>query len=72
MDYIKCRELSFGEKLHLWRMENQFSRNDVANILVCSCRTVGTWERGEKLPGYDSIIAVSKMMNVSSDWLLGL
>lgn len=63
---------SFGDKLYRWRMENGKSQNDVAQALNCSRRTVSAWESGQKLPGYDSIIAVAILMQVSADWLLGI
>lgn len=63
---------SFGTKLYSWRMKNGKSQNDVAQALNCSRRTVSAWESDQKLPGYDSIIAVAVLMQVSADWLLGI
>lgn len=63
---------SFGEKLYAWRIENNLSQNAVAKILNCSRKTVGDWEKNSILPNYDSIIAVTIMMKVSADWLLGI
>lgn len=71
MDYIDYTS-TFGEKLLWWRETNGFSQSDVADILCCTRRTITAWERGEKLPAYDSIIAVAKMMHVTADYLLGM
>lgn len=63
---------SFGEKLYAWRIENNLSQNAVAKILNCSRKTIADWEENLTLPNYDSIIAVTVMMKVSADWLLGI
>ena len=63
---------SFGEKLYTWRIENNLSQNAVAKILNCSRKTIPDWEENLTLPNYDSIIAVTIMMKVSADWLLGI
>lgn len=63
---------SFGEKLYAWRIENNLSQNAVAKILNCSRKTIADWEKNLILPNYDSIIAVTIMMKVSADWMLGI
>lgn len=65
-------EYLFGSKLQCWRSEHNVSQEKVADILNVSRRTVIAWEQGEKLPRYESIIAVAQLMNVTTDWLLGL
>ena len=64
--------LSLGQKLYQWRTYHQLSQGEVARLLNCSRRTVIAWEHDEKLPGYDFIIALALLMDVSSDWLLGM
>lgn len=63
---------TFGEKLYDWRIANNFSQTHVSKILNCTRETISGWEKGNILPNYDSIIAVTLMMKVSSDWLLGI
>lgn len=63
--------MEIGTKIKLWRKEHEFSRDDLADKLGFSERTIAAWERGERLPGYDGICALADFMGVSADWLLG-
>lgn len=63
--------LDFKTKITNWRIESGYTQEEMADICKISTRTIQTWERGERLPGFDSLILISKTMGVSIDWLCG-
>ena len=60
-----------GQKIRIWREENESSRKMFADLLNYSEKAVQNWENGTALPSFDAIISVAKLMGVSIDWLLG-
>ena len=62
---------SFRNKLVFWRIENDYTQEDIADMCNISTRTVQSWEHGKSLPGFDSLILIANTMDVSVDYLLG-
>ena len=60
-----------GIKLRQWRTVHKLSQEEVAELLQYAPRTIQCWEHGTKLPGYDAIISIATLMDVSIDWLVG-
>lgn len=48
------------------------SQNDLANILGVSQQSISKYENGSREAGYDLLIQMSKIFDVSIDYLLGL
>lgn len=62
----------FSELIRTLRKERHLSQGALAEALLVSRRSVSAWEKGEKLPNFDSIIALAVYFDVTTDYLLGL
>jgi transcriptional regulator with XRE-family HTH domain len=62
----------FAKRLEQLRKERNLSQEDVADGISCDRRSVGAWERGEKLPTLEFFYAVAQFFGVSTDYLFGL
>ena len=60
----------FGERLRECRIEKGFTQNQLAEKLLITQSTLGKYERGE--PNIETIKALCKILDVSSDYLLGI
>ena len=58
-------------KIKTWRKENDITQKEFSDLLHYSQRAEQTWERGEQLPAAEALVAISHVMDVSVDWLLG-
>lgn len=47
------------------------TQRDVANGLQVSAQAVSKWERGDNAPDIGVLVALSRLLGVSLDWLLG-
>lgn len=61
-----------GEKLRSLRIENKFTQKQVADRIGLAISAVSSYESGFRYPSYESLIKLSKMFHVSTDYLLGL
>lgn len=62
----------FAERLRDLRREHGITFKDVALGVGVSINTVSRWEREERIPNIENIIALTKFFNVSTDYLCGL
>ena len=62
----------FGERLRECRIEKEFTQNQLAEKLLITQSTLGKYERGELQPNIETIKALCKILDVSSDYLLGI
>ena len=62
----------FGERLRECRIEKGFTQNQLAEKLLIAQSTLGKYERGELQPNIETIKALCKILDVSSDYLLGI
>ena len=62
----------FAERLRDLRREHGMTLKDVAVGVDISINTVSRWERKERIPNIENIIALAKFFNVSTDYLCGL
>lgn len=62
----------FAERLRDLRREHGMTLKDVALGVDISINTVSRWERKERIPNIENIIALAKFFNVSTDYLCGL
>ena len=63
--------MGFPERLKALRLEANLTQKEVADILGISRPAYTYWEKGEKAPTPDKLPALSKLFNVSTDYLLG-
>ena len=62
----------FPEILKDLRKEKNMSRQDLANLIFVSVRTISYWELGQRECNLEQLITLSKVFGVSTDYLLGL
>lgn len=60
----------FGEKLKLLRSEKRLTQEGLAEKLSVSRQAVSKWESGTGYPETEKMLELSKMFNVSLDYLL--
>lgn len=64
-------EVKFASRLKEVRVENGLSCKQVAEALHVSTRLVHFWESGERECNFETLLKLSEMLNVSTDYLLG-
>lgn len=64
--------MEFNERLKALRMQAKMTQQDLSRLLGVSVVTIRNWEAGLKQPSMAAIIALSKTLCASSDYLLGL
>lgn len=62
--------ISFPNRLYDMRTAKGWTQQQLAEKLNVTRRIVNEWEHGRKLPSFDSIIALSKVFEVSTDYIL--
>ena len=53
------------------RIKQKLTQVELAKLLNLNQTTVGKWENEKAFPDYQSLINLSKLYNVSTDYLLG-
>ncbi len=66
------RRKLFGERIKMIRKLRGFTRSDIAKQLGVSVSLIGAYEGGKREPSIKNLIALSQILNVEADWLLGL
>ena len=67
---IKNAKISFGQKLKSARKEAGLTQEQLADKLVVSRQAVTKWESDRGLPDIENLKNLSKVLNVSLDYLL--
>ena len=62
----------FSERLKASRKEARLTQVELAKILKVSTGTIGMWETGKREPKFEAMVQLSKTLNKSVDYLLGL
>lgn len=62
--------MTFGEKLLNLRKRNGYSQEDLANKLDVSRQAISRWEMGTAIPDSLNVLHLSKLFQVSTDYLL--
>ena len=62
----------FGIRLREAREELGLTQDKLAKAMNTQQTHVARWERGARKPSIDTVIAIAKILKVSSDYLLGL
>ena len=58
------------QKIILCRKKQGLSQSDLADLLNVSRQSVSKWETDEAKPDTDKLLSLSKILEVSVDWLL--
>ena len=62
----------FFKRIGDLRIDHDMSQQDVANYLVCNRQVYARYERGIREIPVSMLIKLSKLYNVSTDYILGL
>ena len=62
--------MTFGEKFQSLRKQSGLSQEQLASQLTISRQAISKWELDSSLPDTENIIQLSKLFNVSIDYLL--
>lgn len=61
----------FGERLKEIRTEKHLKQTDIAKLLNVSANTVHAWETDKQEPSMTTLLKLSKILEVSLDYLFG-
>lgn len=64
--------VDFGNILKTLRLRDNMTQAQLAQKLQLTKSVISAYETGLRLPSYDVLIHISKIFNVSTDYLLGL
>lgn len=64
--------MEIGKIIKELRVEQKLTQTELAKQLNTTQDTISLWELGKSYPDILSVIALAKIFNVSSDYLLGL
>lgn len=64
--------VDFGNRLRTLRLKANMTQGQLAKKLNLTKSVISAYETDLRLPSYDVLIAISKIYNVSTDYLLGL
>ncbi|MCI8806194.1 MAG: helix-turn-helix transcriptional regulator [Clostridiales bacterium] len=64
--------VDFGNTLKILRLRENLTQSQLAKKLGLSKSVVSAYENGVRMPSYYVLIRISKVFNVSTDYLLGL
>ena len=62
--------MTLGEKILILRKQNGLSQEQLAEKISISRQAISRWELNESIPDVDNIVQLSKVFNVSTDYLL--
>ena len=61
---------NLGENIYIARKRLHLTQADLAEKMKVSFQAVSSWERDEYLPDTCNLIELSRVLNVSLDWLV--
>ena len=64
--------LDFGSRLKILRLKNNYTQEQLAQRLNVTKSVISAYENELRMPSYDTLIAISRLFKVSTDYLLGL
>ena len=64
--------VNFGNILKSLRLKENLTQAQLAQKLGLTKSVISAYETGLRLPSYDVLIHISKIFNVTTDYLLGL
>ena len=62
--------MDFGKKLQELRKKNNYSQEELAELIGVARQTISKWELGETSPDLKQIAILSKTLNVSLEELI--
>lgn len=62
--------MTIGETIKSLRVESGMTQTRLASLLFTSQDTISLWERGKSLPDVKSVIKMSTIFGVTTDYIL--
>ncbi|MFF2341108.1 helix-turn-helix domain-containing protein [Bacillus mycoides] len=62
--------MEFGSKLKELRKKNNYSQQQIAEILHVTAQAVSKWENNKSVPDITTLVQISDLYNVSLDYLI--
>ena len=62
----------FAQRVKELRIENKLNQAKFAELCNVKQSCVSKWERNETLPDVETLILIAEILNVSTDYLLGV
>lgn len=64
--------VNMGEKLKSLRIQYKLTQKQVAERIGLAVSAVSSYESGTRYPSYESLVKLSRIFHVSTDFLLGI
>ena len=64
--------LNMGERLKQLRINNNLTQRQVGQRIGVAISAVSSYETGVRYPTYESLVKLSRLYNVTTDYLIGL
>ena len=64
--------MKFNERIKSLRLQRSLTQQELGDSVGVSVLTIRNWESGVKSPSMSAIITLSQVLNVSSDYMLGI
>ncbi len=61
----------FGKRLREMRMKRGYTQQFMADTLGVSLRVYQNYEQGTRRPTFETLVGISKLLRVTTDYLLG-
>jgi len=62
----------FAKRIRELRSNREYSQEELGRLVDVKKQTVTNWEAGNNYPNPETLIALAKLFNVSTDYLLGV
>ena len=62
--------MNFSEKLHQLRIKHGLSQKKLADAIGVSQSSINYWEKGQRMPSYESVYGIAEYFNILVDSLL--
>ena len=63
-------KMELGKQIKMYRLENKFSQEELANRIYVSRQTISNWENDKSYPDINSLVLLSEVFKVSLDKLI--
>lgn len=65
------RRKQFGARLRIMRKLLGLTQTDLAEKIGVTNQAVASYEKGRREPNFKNLIGLSRVLNVTADWLIG-
>ena len=64
--------VDFGNRIKTLRLQNNLTQEQLASRLNLTKSVISAYETGLRMPSYETLISISRVFKVTTDYLLGL